>query len=273
MRDPHGRSPGTRFKEAFFGECLGYHISQMKKVLDPKRRYYNHIDCNAGPGRNEDLPSTNGRGINGNTVAGTPELILTRVNKYATMAFNVILIEKNRHLVDTLRTTVGQWRLTDDLYRLPNRVQIEHGNNEHLLPKHVSGILAEDGDPVGSLVSDPNGWTPSRQGGSVSLEVLRAAAAALPRFMLLIYFPAGLARKNAGWKLKNPDKHMTVRRVEDFLPLRREWIINATATKPIAVALCGTPYPLRPWRSGGYTIRSSAGQELLRRCAMREEVC
>lgn len=228
-----GESASTRRKEEFFGLCLAYHMGRENRFLQTLRvpRPYFHLDLNAGQGFNAQ-----------SRTVGTPILFLRQATKFARLSIHATFVDKNAVHLARLRQRVGAQfsEVTQhSLFGVDRNYSFKRGDNEHEIATFSTTIVPSFDAPQfarGSIISDPNGW--SRRGGSVSLEAFAAAAAALPQFLLLVFFPYALGKMVRGWVEADAMRIATVRRVQDYLPLRPYWLLSEPRDGKIY--LCGS---------------------------------
>jgi len=253
---PGQSASATKVKEGFFGLCLGYHMKREAQFLSRLKtlRPYFHLDLNAGAGFN-DLSRT----------VGTPNLFMRRALNWRGLPIEAAFIESNPKSVAALRGRLLEFgaAFNGDLFGLERRFDIVQGDNEKYLSRFVERVSIHDRPQHarGSIISDPNGW--ARYGGAVDLRTLSAVLAALPNFMVLQFFPYSLGAMVTGWQSKDPARKATLRNVDDFLPMRRHWLISQPSEGKIC--LCGSAgrYPEGP---NAFALDSAVGREIRRRC-------
>jgi hypothetical protein len=278
--DRHGRSPkGTVHKEAFFSETLGWWLARASRASSTT---YYHLDGNAGPGSQDPgvqgklaflkcsfNPFDLGNGFKGSRVNGTPGLILGKVPRFPGLRFHITFVDRDPRAMTLLRQFVAASGVeAPGLFDGPRAmVNCMEADNNWVFRQYVSMLETLGLRPAasyGSVISDPNGWAPGR-GGAADLDVLAALFSRLPHFILLVRFPAGLAKKNRGWLLAEPGRRMTTRLVKDHFALRPHWLISEPfGHTGLDLALCGSPEPIPPRPAHGiHDVLSLRGQEIL----------
>jgi hypothetical protein len=236
MANGQGASLRTGKKEQFFALCLAWHMKQEARFLATFRtpQPYFHLDLNAGAGYNELVRHE-----------GTPIIFMRQAVKYPQLAMAAQFVERNGESVERLRSRMaGQFarQFNGSLFGMDRSFSIIRGDNEERLIRFVQEVVpslaANPRTARGSIISDPNGWT--RSGGAVNLRTLKAALAALPRMLVLIFFPFAQAKRCDQYKMngeQGPVKNIETRNVCDFLPMRRYWLVSKQGAY---VYLCGS---------------------------------
>lgn len=257
----HGQSKYTRYKEQFFGLCLGYHMkreSRFLKSLAFSPPYF-HIDLNAGPGYN-----------NISRTVGTPILFMRQAVKYQRLPIEARFIEKKAGTVEQLRRRITQEfgrEFNGGLFGLDRRFGVIRGDNDDHL-QHFMTTIVPSLDRIafarGSIISDPTGW--AKSGGAVSLETLQMAAAMAPHFLILLFFPYALAKMVRGYARHDAERHPALRTVADFLPLRPHWLVSEPTGG--RVCLCGTctRFPEGTEHVPAFHHDSGRGREIIESC-------
>lgn len=258
----HGQSADTLSKEAFFGLCLGHHMKREAQMLAAQRdpAPYFHLDLNAGSGHN---------GETSRPVVGTPILFMRQAKKHGRLPIRALFVEKNHDAHQQLSRRLLKERETPDMFGLERSFEPVRGTNGDVLASFPDAV-AKMVPPVqarGSIISDPNGWSP--KAGAMDLAVAANVARALPRFMFLIFFLFGRAKAVRGYVENGepgPIKNVTVRSVRDHLGLRPFWLIS----EPIGqrVYLCGSASRFPDGLEHVPAVQSDSrrGREILRHC-------
>lgn len=254
-----GQSKNTSDKESAFAVCLSYHMASEARFLTGQRQPvpYFHVDLNAGAGYNRSAG-----------IVGSPRIFLNVARKHRQLPIRAWFVERNRDRMEALRAEVCE---SGSLFNCDRVFEPLKEDNRETLRRLVADVSRHDRPAYarGSIVSDPNGWSPKQ--GALDLALAADVLRQLPHFMLLVSFFWGRAK--AMQSLVNKGTHnpiakngLATRRVADYLTLRPHWLISEPSGQ--WCYLCGTVRPIREWvRPDGWRlvdISSARGQELIR---------
>ena len=152
--------------------------------------------------------------------------------------------------------------------------EIHAADNRSALPRFLELVRRVDNPrrAAVSVVSDPNGWSPSE--GALDLVVAQETLAALPRCLLFVTFFYGRSKAARGLNRNGTDNPLTrcgaipTRLTREYLPLRPFWLISEQDHQHVYLAGSQWPLPEFTERRGLklWSTESPIGRGILEDC-------
>jgi hypothetical protein len=307
QRGRQGQGRATLQKEATLGRVLGCHLARELRASPPEMVW--HLDLNAGAGRNAAAGVVGSPDIFLRQIikrrAPRVVAVFYERNRASAETLAAHLIERlddcgqrrvkdldatlslfdrrGREIIarDILGASRPQPGSNHELFAAPARepecvwhFEVHAADNRHALPRFLALVRAVT-DPrraAVSIVSDPNGWSPSE--GALDLAVARETLAALPRCLLFVTFFYGRSKAARGLNRNGTANPLTrcgaipTRLTREYLPLRPFWLISEQDYQHVYLAGSHWPLPDFTKRRGLrlWSTRSHIGRAIVADC-------